>query len=120
MIYFLTAKSNSHEQQNSPEFHIALEDQQAALSLMRLALSKLEQLEEAGIEVEYFELRSQLLSQPQKNKRIYIKVDSYNESFMDAEVSAGWKDAFLRTFEKIYSRFVPSHPIVKESLLFLN
>lgn len=81
-------------------------DPKMNISLMALVLRKLRQLREAGIEVEYFELRLQMVDQKAKQKAAYIKIDANDRTFIDSEVSSRWDKAILNPYERLKGRFL--------------
>ncbi|HVB04353.1 MAG TPA: hypothetical protein VNE41_11610 [Chitinophagaceae bacterium] len=87
-------------------FHLEMASQDIAISLMRLAIGNLEILEKSGIEVEYFELRLQPMEQGKK--KVYIKIDGDNRTFIETDISFRWDSAFLAAFERILEQFVQS------------
>lgn len=86
--------------------HLEVGDQKKIISLMGLVLKKLKQLEVSGIKVEYFELRLRRLSQLNRNKEAYMKIDADNRTFTDSEISSRWDDAILTPCDRLRQRFL--------------
>ena len=87
-------------------FHLDIENSSLSLSLMREALDRLEELEEAGIPVEFFELRAGNPKPGQSRKKIYIKIDSSTRTFTDTESAPEWLEAFDKVFDRVFDRFL--------------
>lgn len=83
-------------------------DQKKIISLMGLVMKKLKQLEVSGIKVEYFELRLHRLSQMNRNKEAYMKIDANDRTYTDTEISSRWDDAILSPCDRIRQRFLNS------------
>jgi hypothetical protein len=84
-------------------FQLEIKEGKQALSLVRQSLKKIEQLEDAGISVEYLELRAKEFPHYGSDKEIWLKIDSNKGTYIASETSDNWDDAFknpLRTVEE--------------------
>lgn len=96
-------------------FQLETVDRGTSLSMVRLALDRLEQLERNHVDVEYFELR---LSQNGKHKHAQIKLDGQGHTFIHSGTAFRWDEAFTDTFDLIQDQFkVPNDPVLTENPL---
>lgn len=82
-------------------FQVEAADRTASLSLINLALQRLEQLEKKKVQVEYFELRLNKEGREGSDKHAYVKVDGAGKTCIDSGTSSRWDDAFMSAFDKV-------------------
>lgn len=82
-------------------FQLEIPDPSVSLSMVRLALNKLEQLGKNNINVEYFELRVTDTGPMRNSKHVYMKLDGHGHTYISSCASHDWKDAFMDTFAVI-------------------
>jgi hypothetical protein len=83
-------------------FQLETEDPRDSYSAVKQTLSRLEQLEEEGLNVQYFELRLKKLKGLQKAKGVFMKLDGEGGTFIENEASSQWSQAFDDAFERIH------------------
>lgn len=93
-------------------FQLEMDDPKDTFSLMKLALNRLEQLENEGVEIEHLELRLHESPFPHTKMQAYIKLDGSGRTFIDSEISSRWDDAFTTTFDRIQDQFRSLNPRV--------
>lgn len=98
-------------------FQLEMNDPRDTFPLMKLALKRLEKLENEGVNVEYLELRLTESHQGPTNKQASIKLDGDGRTFIDSEVSTHWDDAFTVTFDRIQNQFSSLKPQIKQKAL---
>jgi hypothetical protein len=82
-------------------FQLEITDPSVSLSIVRLALNKLEQLGKDKVNVEYFELRVTDSGQAKNSKHVYMKLDGQGHTYISSCASHEWKKAFMDTFAVI-------------------
>jgi hypothetical protein len=92
-------------------FQVEIGDPIASLSLINLALQRLEQLGKRNVPVEYFELR---LNGTGPNKHAYVKMDGGGKTCTDSGTSSRWDDAFLNAFDKVRDQL--QYPAAKPAM----
>lgn len=85
-------------------FQLEMNDPKDTFSLMKLAVNRLEQLQDEGIKIEYLELRLHKSPFHQTKKQAYIKLDGNGSTFIDSGTSSRWDDAFITTFDRIHDQ----------------
>lgn len=93
-------------------FQLEMNDPKDTFALMKLAVNRLEQLENEGVDVEHLELRLSESSSLQIKKQVYIKLDGSGRTFIDSETSSRWDDAFITAFDRIEDQFRSLNPRV--------
>jgi hypothetical protein len=102
-------------------FNLEIKDNNEALSMVRQSLRQIERLQGAGVHVKYLQLRANELSDSQKNKEIWLKIDSDQGTYIASDVSLGWEQAFHKTLKAVekkilYEETDYTRPIVPEDL----
>lgn len=87
-------------------FNLEIKESQLAFSLIKQSLRQIEQLEDAGIQVEYLQLRANELSDPYADKQIWLKIDSSRGTYMAAHTSLEWNHAFINTLKTVEKKML--------------
>lgn len=85
-------------------FQLESQDHGESLSMARMALNRLAQLEDEGVALHYFEMRYKDLVDSQRPKQIYIKLDGDERTFIEYEASSRWDEAFIKAFDRIHDQ----------------
>lgn len=83
-------------------FQLETDNPQDSYSAVKQTLNRLEQLEEEGLNVQYFELRLKKLKGLQKAEGVFMKLDGEGGTFIENESSPRWALAFDNAFERIH------------------
>lgn len=82
-------------------FQLETDDPRDSYSAVKQTLYCLEQLEEEGLNVQYFELRLKKLKGLQKSEGVFMKLDGEGGTFIANEASSQWNQAFDDAFARI-------------------
>lgn len=82
-------------------FQLEIPDPSVSLSIVRLALNRLEQLGRNKVNVEYFEMRVTDSGQARNGKHVYMKLDGQGHTYISSCAAHEWKEAFIETFAVI-------------------
>lgn len=87
-------------------FHLEIKDNDQAFSLVKQSLAQIEQLEEAGILVEYLQLRATELPDCRADKEIWLKMDSIKGTYIVSDASVEWDQAFINAMKSVKKRML--------------
>lgn len=83
-------------------FQLETDDPRDSYSAVKQTLHCLEQLEDEGLNVQYFELRLKKLKGLQKAEGVFMKLDGEGGTFIENEASSNWNLAFDNAFDRIH------------------
>jgi len=87
-------------------FNLEIKENQTAFSLIKQSLRQIEQLEDAGIQVEYLQLRAEELPDSYADKQIWLKIDSSRGTYMASHNSLEWSQAFNNTLKAVEEKML--------------
>lgn len=87
-------------------FQLEVQERNQAFSLVRQSLKKIEQMEDAGIQVEYLQLRARELSGLRADKEIWLKIDSDKGTYIASGKSMEWNQALSNTVKNVEERIL--------------
>lgn len=85
-------------------FQLEADDNKESLSIVKQALNRLGQLEDEGVEVQYFELRVKKSKELQGANLVSMKLDGNGSTFIENESAYRWDEAFVNAFDKIHDQ----------------
>lgn len=87
-------------------FHVEIKDNDQIFSLVKQSLEHIEQLESAGIQVMYLQLRAKELPDPRADKEVWIKIDSDKGTYIASDTSLEWNQAFTNTLKAVEEKML--------------
>lgn len=87
-------------------FHVEIKDNDQIFSLVKQSLEHIEQLESAGIQVMYLQLRAKELADPRADKEVWIKIDSDKGTYIASDTSLEWNQAFNNTLKAVEEKML--------------
>jgi hypothetical protein len=85
-------------------FQLETDDKKESLSMVKQALNRLDQLEDEGVDVQYFELRVKKPNKLQNPNFVSMKLDGNGSTFIENESAFHWEEAFMNGFDKIHNQ----------------
>ncbi len=83
-------------------FQLEAKDNKESLSIVKQALNRLNQLEDEGVDVQYFELRVNKFNGLSDTNVVSMKLDGNGRTFIESESGYRWDDAFINAFDRIH------------------
>lgn len=87
-------------------FNLEIKENELAFSMIKHSLMQLKQLEDAGIQIEYLQLRAKELSGLSADKEIWLKIDSDRGTYMASNISLEWNQAFINTLQTVKEKML--------------